>query len=150
MEISDFNAQEQAAPFERAEIARDLFTGAGSVAMPGSPTNEGYLIGHENNQVQGIGPLAGLPDDFYAGAISEPVGLMTDAMAGLLPNPITPFPDVVPGYTVSGYDSQAGITTGRVEAQPSIASDGRLQAGIGANDAFNNPNNANTPEFTNE
>lgn len=106
----DFQSQEQAAPQEQAEIQADPFTNAGTLALPGNPTSEAYQIGNENNARQGIGSLAGLPTDFNMGAMSDGEGLMRDAMSGVYPNPITPFPHVAPGYALSQNDAMEGIT----------------------------------------
>jgi len=115
MAIQDEIAQQMAAPTERAENADSPFTGMDTIAMPGSPQFEQYLQGNANNQASGVGAGIVEVNGVGIGDTSLDVGLMTDPMAGLLPNPIVPFPAVTPGYDVGQTDAMRGITTGSVQ-----------------------------------
>lgn len=108
--IQDEKAIEQAAPLEAQEVASDVFSNAGNVALPGSPAFEQYNIGNENNQASGVGAV--LPDSFSGvgiGELSADTGINTGYHAEQLNSDGSPLFGGVPQWPGSANDSMAGI-----------------------------------------
>ena len=138
-EIPDFQPAEQASSEEASEQASDLFTNAGSVALPGVPGDEPYLIGMENNGVQGIGANhpafsddSGMPgveaDDF--GMESAGIGLNPgNASDGLTSDGRAFFNDGVHPDDTGGVDAMRGLAPiPSLNPLPDIAGNGQAQA----------------------
>ena len=102
----DFLSQQHAAPQEQAFRDNNPFEVNG-IGFQGAPDFESYQIGQDYN---GLAPLDNFSSGVGIGVESEQEGLMRDAMRDVYPNPIEPFPHVVPGYEVSQQDAMRGVT----------------------------------------
>lgn len=108
----DLQAAQQAQPQEQAYQDSNPFLTNG-VGFQGSPEHEQFQIGQD---YQGLAPIDELSLGVGIGVESGQEGLMRDAMAGML-DPTQPFPNVVPGYEVGGFDAMRGITYPAVPAE---------------------------------